>query len=232
MVRLAWNIFRLLTAIAVIFAIIVLSSAVSGGAAREWDPSKYYTLFSIQAYLIAAIVFIWAFRRRNAPPSRLLDLFRGASTAYVTVASLIAIAAIQSPFPADVDVPMVELLLQWIFPIVLIADWLLFPPDTTLRWSDALRWLVYPLIWIAFTLIRGASDGWYPVPMLDPSDGGYGMVVVVAVGFVAALAVASVLLIWLGNLRAGMASPRDPGTLEEPRAAEPAEAPGWERPLP
>ena len=231
MVRLLWNVVRLITAILVVFAIIVQSSAVSGGAAREWDPSKYYTLFSIQAYLIGSLVLVWAFRRRNALPSRMLDLFRGASVAYVTISSVFAIVAIQSPFPADVDVPMVDLLLQYVFPLFLIVDWILFPPDTKLRYTDAARWLVYPVIWIAFTLIRGASDGWYPYPVLDPTDGGYGMVAVVAVGMLGALAALSVISIWLGNWRGSMTTPRsDP--LEEPRAAAPPEPPGWEQPPP
>ncbi len=231
MVRLLWNVFRLVTAIAVVFAIIVQSSAVAGAAEGDWDPTQYYTLFGIQSYLIGAVVFVWAFRRRNAPPSRLLDLFRGASAVYLTVTFFAVLLLDQSPFPSDVDVPLVDLLLHWIFPVIVVADWILFPPDTKLRYSDAGRWLVYPVVWIAFTLIRGAADGWYPYPVLDPADGGYGMVAVAAVGMIAALLAVSVMYIWLANWRAAMTPPRsDP--LEEPRASVPAEPPGWERPLP
>ena len=93
-------------------------------------------------------------------------------------------------FLSDVDVslqlPSVDLLLHKIFPVIVVLDWILFPPMTRLRYTDALRWLVYPVVWLAFTLIRGAADGWYPYPFLDPTDGGYGMVAVVVVGITTA----------------------------------------------
>lgn len=44
---------------------------------------------------------------------------------------------------------------------------------------------VYPLVWVAVVLVRGATDGWFPDPFLDPATG-YG-----AIGaYVVAIAVA------------------------------------------
>jgi peptidoglycan/LPS O-acetylase OafA/YrhL len=81
--KLLWNIVRLLSAALVLLAIVVQSSALAGGGA--WDPTRFYAYFTIQSNLIGVAAFLWAFRRRNAPPSRGLDLFRGASAAYLTV---------------------------------------------------------------------------------------------------------------------------------------------------
>lgn len=44
--------------------------------------------------------------------------------------------------------------------------------------------MIYPLAWTVLTLIRGALDGWYPYPFLDPANGGYGAVVTTTVGIV------------------------------------------------
>jgi hypothetical protein len=35
---------------------------------------------------------------------------------------------------------------------------------------------VYPLLWLAFTLIRGEGVGFYPYPFVDVSEHGYGRV--------------------------------------------------------
>ena len=64
----------------------------------------------------------------------------------------------------------VDVVLHKIFPVIVILDWILYPPGTELRYRDALRWLIYPLVLLGFTLVRGAADGWYPYPFLDPAN--------------------------------------------------------------
>ena len=44
--------------------------------------------------------------------------------------------------------------------------------------------MIYPLAWTVLTVIRGALDGRYPYPFLDPANGGYGAVVTTTVGIV------------------------------------------------
>ena len=66
---------------------------------------------------------------------------------------------------------------------------------------DALLWLVYPLVWTLATVVRGAIDGWYPYPFLDPANGGYGQVAVSVVGVTVAFAVIAAAIIAIGNAR-------------------------------
>ena len=68
----------------------------------------------------------------------------------------------------------VDVVLHKIFPIIVVADWILDPPTTRLSVRDGLLWLAFPLAWTGVTLVRGALDGWYPYPFLDPANGGYG----------------------------------------------------------
>ena len=58
---------------------------------------------------------------------------------------------------------------------------------TRLSVRDGLLWLAFPLAWTGVTLVRGALDGWYPYPFLDPANGGYGQVAVIAVAITAGL---------------------------------------------
>ena len=62
---------------------------------------------------------------------------------------------------------------------------------------------MYPLIWTGLTLVRGAADGWYPYPFLDPANGGYGQVAVTAVAVAIGFLVISLAMIWVGNARSG-----------------------------
>ena len=69
-----------------------------------------------------------------------------------------------------------------LFPIVVIVDWLIDPPRTSISVRGSLVWLAFPLLWTGYTLVRGALVDWYPYPFLDPADGGYGTVAAYVVG--------------------------------------------------
>jgi hypothetical protein len=227
----AWNVLRLVAAIGVVLTIVIASSAAAATAVEaggQFDPTRFYAYFTIQSNLIGVVALLMAFRRRNAPPSRGLDLLRGAAAAYLTVTFFVVILFLQDE-DLQLQVVWIDAVLHRIFPVIVVLDWLIDPPDTRLRYRDALLWLIYPLMWLGFTIVRGASDGWYPYPFLDPANGGYGAVAAMVVGITVGFLLLAALYIWLGNWRSQRTTPRDPTQLEEPRAAEPPEPPGWER---
>jgi hypothetical protein len=82
-------------------------------------------------------------------------------------------------------------------PVVGVLGWLLFGPrcltdPRIVAWS-----IVYPLLWLVFTLVRGELTDFYPYPFVDVSEHGYGRVLLncllVAVLFLA-LAAGAMLL--------------------------------------
>ena len=74
-------------------------------------------------------------------------------------------------------------------PVLCVLGWLAFGPHGTLSWPVAAWSAVFPLAWLAFTLIRGAFLDWYPYPFIDVTAHGYGTVslncLLIAVFFVA-----------------------------------------------
>ena len=75
-----------------------------------------------------------------------------------------------------------ELLHVWA-PIFLVIDWVLSIGRFPLR-LRALWWaLIFPLAWVAFSIVRGLATGWWPYPFLDPNGSlGWGGVVAYIVG--------------------------------------------------
>ncbi len=49
-------------------------------------------------------------------------------------------------------------------------DWLLFVPKATVPWRTALLALVYPLIYMGWTLWHSSWSGFYPYPFVDISQ--------------------------------------------------------------
>lgn len=64
-------------------------------------------------------------------------------------------------------------LLHVLTPVLVVVGWVLFGPRPridrrTIWWST-----LPPLLWIAYTFVRGEIVGWYPYPFLDVGENGY-----------------------------------------------------------
>jgi hypothetical protein len=63
-----------------------------------------------------------------------------------------------------------EIMHVWI-PIFLVLDWLFSPGRPALGWTGLRIVVIFPIAWLAYTMVRGAVTGWYPYPFLEPSTG-------------------------------------------------------------
>ena len=89
-------------------------------------------------------------------------------------------------------------------PAVLLVDWVCFPPWSRASYRAALGWLAFPLVYLAYSLSRGAAVDWYPYPFLDPRHpGGYGRVAAFAVVLAVVMALLAVAVNAIGRTRAG-----------------------------
>lgn len=62
---------------------------------------------------------------------------------------------------------LADLTLHDAMPVLYVLCWLFFVPKGTLHWRQPVVWLVYPLLYGIYTLIRGALGARYPYPFLD-----------------------------------------------------------------
>lgn len=61
-------------------------------------------------------------------------------------------------------------------PILYILYWLFFVTKGELNWKNGFYWLIFPLVYLIYSLIRGTIVYWYPYPFLNASKLGYGQV--------------------------------------------------------
>lgn len=136
-------------------------------------------------------------RRQRVSP--LLDWFRGAATLYLVVTFFVVIALL-SHVDVQLAIPWVDVVLHKVMPAVLVLDWLRHPPHERIKVSRAIYWLIFPLLWLTFTLLRGAIGGWYPYPFLDPAISGSLGVMLSCVAITAGFLVAGFLVLMMGNV--------------------------------
>ncbi|MER7668566.1 Pr6Pr family membrane protein [Kitasatospora sp. NPDC096128] len=101
------------------------------------------------------------------------DAVRGAVVLYLAVTGL-AYGTLLATYPAPQVIPWVDDVVHRVMPLLVLADWLIDPPARPVRPRVVLGWLAFPLVYLAYALIRGRAADWYPYPFLDPArHGGY-----------------------------------------------------------
>lgn len=65
-------------------------------------------------------------------------------------------------------------MLHYLMPAATVVWWLAFVPTHTLTYRDPLWWLTFPVGYLAYALVRGSFDGWYPYFFIDVNAIGYG----------------------------------------------------------
>jgi hypothetical protein len=194
--RLALAVFRAITAAIVIVALLVqVKLNLDSGLFR---PLRFFALFTVLSYTFTAVLWLWLAFRWRATRTRADDLLRGASVLYLVLSLVIVVVLVAGP-EIQVGDPRVDLIVRKIFPIVAVIDWLIDPPATDLRLRDVGLWLIFPVVWLGLTLIRGAVDDWYPYRFLDPGPAGYRSVAYYGVTLLAALLVIAGGIIGLGD---------------------------------
>ncbi|MFZ2035181.1 MAG: Pr6Pr family membrane protein [Candidatus Dormiibacterota bacterium] len=188
--------FRVFFAGLTVVAIVVqlASLAIKG----TLNPVNYFSYFTIDSNLIATGVLIAAALYRDRASAPRLDVVRGGAVVYMSITGIV-FTLLLSNTDVDTAIPWVNSVVHELMPLVMLADWLITPPAARLRLRHGLLWLSFPLVWIVYTIIRGAIVNLYPYPFLNPANGGYASVAVYCVAILIAMLVVGALVVVLAN---------------------------------
>ena len=190
------NAYRLGFATLTVLAIVAQASDLYTRGA--FVPQNFFSYFTIQSNLIAVVVFLGSVAWWRTAPSPTWELVRGASVVHMTI-TFVVFALLLSGTNVDTALPWVDTVLHRVMPLAVIADWLIDPPRQRIPFRTSLRWTTFPLLWAAYTLVRGAIVDWYPYPFLDPANSGYGSVALYVVAILIFGIVLCAVIAWVGN---------------------------------
>ena len=92
-------------------------------------------------------------------------------------------------------------LMHDVMPLLFLAWWWLCVPKGTLRLRHIALWVIYPLVYFAYVLLRGHVLATYPYPFIDVDTLGYPQVFVNAGGLLAGFVLIALLVIALDRRR-------------------------------
>ena len=172
--------------------------------ANGWSIVSFFSYFTILGNLIASIVFIVsAFRVLSGRVSSSSDVaIRGASVVYMIFVGIVFAGLLRD---ADLGalIPWVNIAHHYVMPIVVLLDWIIWPPQRKLGWKAIGLWMIFPAVYVVYTLIRGAAIGFYPYPFFNPGvQDGYGGVALYCAILLVAFVVIAIGVRAIGNARA------------------------------
>jgi len=141
-------------------------------------PTEYFSYFTITSCLLTAVVLtISAIQlTRGQAETKLLSLTRLTTAVSMVIEGVIYNALLRggAPDPRDVgyDWPVLpnEIMHTYV-PMLIFIEWLFTRTTIALKINQAFWVLVYPLAWLAFSIIRGIITGWWPYWFIDPQYG-------------------------------------------------------------
>lgn len=86
-------------------------------------------------------------------------------------------------------------------PILYLLYWFFSDTKQKLNWKNGLSWLLFPIVYLVYSLVRGAIIDWYPYPFLAVSYYGYLTVILNTVVITVLFYIVGLILIFLNNKR-------------------------------
>lgn len=136
-----------------------------------------FTFFTIQSNLLVGLAALLVARRFNRS-STAFAVLRLSGLVAITITGVVFHAVLAQTLDLESWDAVGNQLVHTVVPVMALVGWLLLGPRNIVSARIAWLSLIFPVCWVAFTLIRGAIVHWYPYPFIDVTQLGYGRVAV------------------------------------------------------
>ena len=181
---------------------LLITVALAKGTSFFVGVINYFSFFTILTNIIVALALSVPLLMPRSPVGRFFSrpmVQSGIAVCIVLVGIIYELLLRRLWNPEGMQF-VADVILHNLMPLIYVLFWLIFVPKGRLRWKDPLLWLIYPVAYLLYALVRGAMTGLYPYPFIDVGQLGYGHVLVNAVALMLAFLVLG--LVFVGVDRA------------------------------
>jgi hypothetical protein len=185
------------------------------GLSVAFGVTNFFSFFTIESNVATVVVLligaILVFTKKADP--RWYLVFRVIVVTYMAVTGIVYNLLLRGvELPQGTTVAWSNEVLHVVACAYLVLDWILAPGRTPLAWRTLRAIVVFPIVWVAYTLIRapftaGLNKGkdWYPYPFLNPAlaHEGYFSVFFYVVLIAMVVCGAGAAAIWVSRRRKG-----------------------------
>ncbi len=123
-----------------------------------------------------------------------------AVTVYITVVGLVYQIALRHLWKPTGMQRIVDELLHTIIPTLAIIYWFLYEQKHKLRWKIIPSFLLYPLFYLGYILLRGEFSEFYPYPFINVTELGWPQIGINILVLFSVFLILSILFVGIGKL--------------------------------
>jgi hypothetical protein len=163
---------------------------------------RFFSYYTILTNILVAVCFSVVLMKPESGLGKFFSLPKvlTAVAAYIVFVGIAYYLLLRPPSAPDRLQSVVNALLHSFIPLYFILYWMRFVSKTALEWKDVFRWVIYPVSYLLYVLIRGAFSGFYPYPFLSVSNIGYRHVILNNIGLITAFLILSLSFVGIGKL--------------------------------
>ncbi|MES2851233.1 MAG: Pr6Pr family membrane protein [Bacteroidota bacterium] len=157
----------------------------------------FISFFTVQCNLLVALCLSFSL----LAPNTVLGNFFSKTTVqtaialYIFIVGLVYNTVLRGLYSFAGMQWLIDNLMHVVVPMLFVIYWFFFTTRVFLKWKDCIYWLIYPLLYTLYSMIRGAFVHWYPYPFLNAEKLGYPQVFINMLVVLAAFLVTGLILI-------------------------------------
>lgn len=204
------TVFRIIVAVAAWFALvlqqyILIDNTLGNGLTPLGAVWRFLIYFTILSNLFVAVSLTVVIIAASSPAGRFF--LKPATIAgigvYIFIVGLVYNIALRNIWNPIGRARLADELLHVAVPLLYLLYWVIFASKKGLQWKHVFYWLLFPALYIAYALIRGSIEGFYPYYFINPDELGVQKVLLNSIVLLAAFVVAGCLFVttgkWLGR---------------------------------
>lgn len=158
---------------------------------------NFFSLFTYLSNTLITLFFLYFGITNKKEYAQLTVLKFGAIVVYMIVTGIGYWVFLRD---VPVPIPWANMIVHGIMPVAAPIGWFILSKNMKLSYMTAFYYLVFPIVFLIYSLFRGALTGWYPYDFLNPMKvNGYSGVLVYVGIFSAIVFVVSLIILWIGN---------------------------------
>jgi hypothetical protein len=156
---------------------------------------RFFSYFTVESNILVAVTAAILVLRPFSD-GRLWRVIRLQALFGITVTGVVYSTLLRGIVDLHGAAAITNALVHYVAPLLAVAGWLLFGPRPRIDENTLVISLIWPALYVVYTLAHGAASGWYPYPFVDVTIHGYVTVLRNGVGLNLLLVGVGALFMW------------------------------------
>jgi hypothetical protein len=169
------------------------------------ESAHYFSYMTIWTNLLVAMVFgaITIYPQSRLGRFLSTPAAQAGTMLYIIIVGLVYHFMLSGMFNLSGQEWFNDLLLHYINPLLFTVFWFIYSEKERFGYSQSIKWLVWPVAYFFYSLIRGFLVGWYPYPFVDVNKDGYPQVLTVSLVLISGYALTGLGVVFMSRKLAG-----------------------------